>query len=130
MGLKEFFFPEYAEAQNLKKVSRQMARKSRTGRRASKKASEAQKELENMEEDLGFLALVLMSLFNRLVEKDIISRDEVRDQLSEIDSLDGVEDGKLDLDMVRGAMGMARDEDGEDDEDSGRKGPSRRRRNI
>jgi uncharacterized protein YceH (UPF0502 family) len=58
-------------------------------------------------EDLGALGLVLMGLVGLLVEKGILTRDELLAQLRRVDELDGVADGKVTPEQLRVALGIA-----------------------
>jgi len=105
MSLMDWFFPEQAEAQHLRSIARSMRRQERTRRRADRKTGTA---LSDLEDDLGFLALTLLSLVGTLVEKGVLAEEEFAAHLARVDGLDGVEDGRLSPDALRGALGFPR----------------------
>jgi len=105
MSFMDFYFPEQAEAMHLRSISRNLRRGSISARGAARRT---RAELEGMEEDLGFLALALFSLVGSLVERGVLDEDEIKQHMQRLDGLDGVEDGKLDTDAPRGALGLAR----------------------
>ena len=99
MSLFDFFFPEQAQASHL----RSLANSQRYRRR--KKAREqgaTDRRLETLEGDVGYLALVLGALLQKADEKGVLERDEVRAAVMELDDIDGVKDGRLDVDILRG----------------------------
>jgi hypothetical protein len=99
MSLYDFFFPEQAQATHL----REIARSQRTGKRDSRsRKRESKKRIDDLEDDLGYVALVLGSLLQKLDEKGHVTRDEARAVMSELDGLDGAQDGKLDINILKG----------------------------
>ena len=105
MDLFDFFFPEQAQADHLRSISRTLGQKRSLGERL---ASGQHKRLAENEEDMGFLALILFSLLHKLIDKGVITREELFDHLKDVDGMDGIEDGKLDIGVLRGAMGLPR----------------------
>lgn len=103
MELFDFFYPEQAQAAGIRNISRTMASQMRMAAVGSK-ASDA------IREDVSFLALVTMSMVGLLVEKGVITQEEVSERIRKLDELDGVKDGKLNPDAVRGALGLPRAE--------------------
>ncbi len=106
MGLFEFILPEVAEAEHLKTISRQMRHMSvqRSSSRAESRRS------ADIEEDLGVVSLILLSLVKKLIEKGVITREELFSHIKELDALDGIKDGKLDINVFRGVMGLPKEE--------------------
>jgi hypothetical protein len=51
--------------------------------------------------DLGYVALILGALLNKVEEKGVLSLAEVREAMAELDEIDGVKDGKLDIRLLR-----------------------------
>jgi len=60
-----------------------------------------------VEDDVGALGLVILGLVGMLVEKGVITRDDLLGHLHRIDGLDGAADGKVTPDQVRAALGLA-----------------------
>ena len=102
MDLFDFFFPEQAQASHLRKIARQRAVPS------SSYASHAGQsgEISALQADVKFLTLVLTTIFKRLAETKTMSLDDVQDLLDEIDALDGVPDGGLEPGVLRGLLGV------------------------
>lgn len=99
MSLFDFFFPEQAQASHLRSLANsQRYRKRRTARRQGK----LDERLESLEGDVGYLALVLGALLQKIDEKGVLTREEVRAAVAELDDIDGVKDGRLDVDILRG----------------------------
>jgi len=99
MGLYEIFFPEQAQAEHLRNIATSMRRRQRSGERSSVPAE--------LEEDVGTLCLVLLGLVGTLVEKGVITREELLEHFRRVDTLDGAADGKVSLDALRAALGFA-----------------------
>ncbi len=99
MSLYDFFFPEQAQASHLRSLANSERQRSRRGRSTS---SALKKRVEELEGDLGYLALVLGSLMQKIDEKGLIKRDEMRAVMAELDQIDGTTDGKLDINILRG----------------------------
>lgn len=56
----------------------------------------------DLENDLGFLALLVSGIVNKLDENGSVNKNELQNIIKEIDGLDGIEDGKLDIKVLRG----------------------------
>lgn len=55
-------------------------------------------ELEN---DMGFLTLTVGMLIQALEDKTVVNKNELRKQLQSIDLVDGVADGRFDVNLLR-----------------------------
>jgi len=99
MSLYNFFFPQQAAADHLQKLARTQARTSQQGARQVKIQDE---RIDELEQDLGYVALILGSLLQKVDEKGVLSRDEVRETMASLDEIDGVKDGRLDINILRG----------------------------
>ena len=105
MSLFDFFFPVQAQAEHLRNLVAQGRASVRALRRRELGVTaELQSQIEALEDDLGYVALVLGSLLQVLDSKDVLSRDDVRTVILEVDELDGVADGKLDINVLRGRL--------------------------
>lgn len=71
-------------------------------RQQARRASESERRVKALEEDVGFLALVLGSLLDTLDRKGVVTRDEVKAEIASLDALDGVKEGRLDVRVLRG----------------------------
>jgi len=99
MSLYDFFFPEQAQASHLRSIANSTRARNR---RNIRKTGDLDRRIGDLEKDLGYVSLVLGALLQQLDAKGTLSRDEVRATLSELDELDGVKDGRLDIDILRG----------------------------
>ena len=99
MSFFDFFFPEQAQAAHLRNLVNAQRSK---GRRESRAAGAANRRLDELEENLGFVSLVLAALLQTVDEKGVLTREEVRAALEELDEMDGVRDGRLDIAFLRG----------------------------
>lgn len=99
MSLYDFFFPQQAAANYLRSMAK--SKRFREARESRAQAS-LDKKIESLEADVGYLALVLGALLEKADEKGVLSRDEVRAAIAELDDIDGVEDGRLDVNILRG----------------------------
>ncbi|MBO47015.1 MAG: hypothetical protein CMJ96_09005 [Planctomycetes bacterium] len=71
-------------------------------RKLNIKRSVALKErVSQLEGDVGYLALLLGSLLNRTAQKGVVTQEEIQSVMSELDELDGVVDGSLDIQILR-----------------------------
>ena len=110
MSLFDFLFPEQAEAAHLRSLSKSMRRQAHNQRMANTKKDNLEKELKETKEDLEFSNLLLSSLIRKLVEKDILSKEELLETIQNVDLLDGIKDGKLNSNSLRGDMGLPKEE--------------------
>ena len=103
MSWTRYFLHDFWTARELNEIEEQTRRRARALRRDRRSAARQREELES---DVGFLALTLLSLVRSLVEKGVLSREELRAHMRELDAADGVEDGKLDSDAARDSLGV------------------------
>ena len=102
MSFFDFFFPEQAQASHLRKLTEQSQGRRRGAQRDNIAVSQLEKRISDLEHDLGFAALVLASVMAKLDEKGALSRDDVKAAMKDIDGLDGVADGRLDINVLKG----------------------------
>ena len=107
MDLFDFFFPEQAQATHLRKIARQQSR----APFSSGSAAGQSDEVSALRADVNFLALVLTTILKRLAETKMMSLDDVQDLIDEIDALDGVPDGGLEPGVLRGLLGVLKQDD-------------------
>lgn len=100
MALFDWFFPEISQAENL----RRLADGQRARRRAERRdgASTSSKRMDSLENDVGYVSLLLASLIQKLDEKGVLVRDDLREVMAQLDEIDGVKDGQLDINVLRG----------------------------
>jgi uncharacterized coiled-coil protein SlyX len=58
------------------------------------------KRVNQLEEIIGFQSLIIQGILTKLDEKELISKDDIRESLAELDELDGVKDGKLNINTL------------------------------
>ena len=100
MSLNNFLFGDYewARVGDLRRLDRSQKRNER---RRSNRTRELTKRVEDLENDLGYVTLVLGSMLATLDEKGTITHQEVKNLMADLDDLDGVKDGRLDVDVLR-----------------------------
>jgi hypothetical protein len=94
MGISRWLFDDWFTTQELERIdSRHFA----TVFRQQRERQELDLEVASLRADVGKLALLTKSLATLCVDKGVLSRDDLRRRLLEIDLSDGVQDGQLDL---------------------------------
>jgi pyruvate-formate lyase len=105
MGLYEFFFSDASEAESLSKIAKSHERNSRLRARESVDARQQNYQMNsalvNLENDVGTLALILATILKMLDEKGQISRADLKEKLKDLDLLDGIRDGRIDVNVLR-----------------------------
>jgi len=99
MSLYDFFFPEQAQAQHLRTLTQQ-GDASRWN--LERRTGQLDDRIDSLESDLGYVTLVLGSLLESLDEKGVLTRDDVKSVVTKLDAIDGVSDGRLDINFLRG----------------------------
>ena len=110
MDLFDFFFPEQAEAAHLRQISSNLSRGQHSTRAAADTARRAVDELADLRSDVAFLTLVITAMLRRLAENETMSLADVADLLGEIDGLDGLPDGGLSPGVLRGMLGVLKED--------------------
>ena len=85
----------------MRDVEKQQRIQRRSERRRSRNARNHSKRIQDLEEDLGYVTLVLSSMLVTLDEKGTITHQEVQGLMAGLDELDGVKDGRLNVDVLR-----------------------------
>ncbi|MFT7676438.1 MAG: hypothetical protein ACI8QC_000409 [Planctomycetota bacterium] len=98
MTLFNYLFPYHAKTTDLRE---QVRTQRRMHSRSKRRTEQVDKRVEDLEGDVGYLALVLGTLLATLDEKGVVHRTELKDILAELDDVDGVSDGRLDVDVLR-----------------------------
>ena len=110
MSLFDFFFPEQAQATHLRTIANatRLEKRRRLNRRAAAASapptpppSALEQRITALEADVGFASLVLAAVMARLDERGVVTKADVRTLVAELDSLDGVKDGRLDVSILR-----------------------------
>ena len=104
MDMYDFFFPEQAQASHLRRIARAQVSAARAPNRTLQQAE----EMAELRSDVQFLTLVIAAMLKRMNETQTMSMDDVQDLIDEIDGLDGVPDGGLAPGVLRGLLGVLR----------------------
>jgi len=105
MGILEGLFPDIMGAQHLRDISENMYRQQMVSQ-GDKPDSRMVDKINQLISDRDSLALILFSLIQNLADKDIISKDDLLKVIKELDILDGKEDGRLNINYLRGSLGV------------------------
>ncbi|MHC4829084.1 MAG: hypothetical protein ACYTFT_01810 [Planctomycetota bacterium] len=108
MSLLDWFNPEYSQARSLRQLSKGLLAQGARSRLSQKRSK---RSLSDLTDDIGFVTMCLASLVDSLVEKGVITKEELVAHMKKVDGLDGVRDGKLDPNTLRGATGMPKESD-------------------
>jgi len=109
MGLFEWIFPQVSQADSLKALHKAQLAAIKDQSTAERHAeitmdvtTQALKmRIDAMEDDLGFALLLITGILAKLEENGNITREELRAELEELDSVDGVKDSKITSKIVR-----------------------------
>jgi hypothetical protein len=107
MNLFEILFPQQAQAVHLKTLaenshhrqavelrSQQIAKNQQT-RQALRLSHQTDERITELENELAQSAIVIESLITLLEEKNLVSREELKQRVRQLDATDGVIDGKI-----------------------------------
>ncbi|MBM80779.1 MAG: hypothetical protein CMJ78_09315 [Planctomycetaceae bacterium] len=103
MDLIDFFYPQQAQAHHLRRMANAAHFAPRA--QASFSASQAQETAE-LKEEVRFLSMILAVILKRLAETKTMSLADVQDLVDEVDGLDGVANGGLEPNVLRGLLGV------------------------
>ncbi len=76
--------------------------------RSARQARAVAERIDDLEADLGFLAMIQVAMLRLLNDKGVMKEADLVPRLAMADRLDGVEDGALSLDAFRGVIGLLR----------------------
>ena len=99
MNIIDFLLPQASQAGHLRDIAENMQASNARRIRARRGVGS--------ESDLGSVALVCMALVASLVEKGVISEQDIQGHLLSIDALDGESDDALDVSVLRKAFGLS-----------------------
>ncbi len=109
MSLFDLFFPEQSTAMHLRKLALQQVQQQTQHSaaqhdgivRAQATAEALKMRIDDLEADLGFTVLLLAGLLSTLDEKGVLTKQDVKRELQELDLVDGMRDGKLNVRVLR-----------------------------
>lgn len=107
MDFFDFLFPEQAQASHLRKIA---ARGNLASYAAANTAAHAD-EISALRTDIAFLTMVVTVILKRLAETKSLSLADVQDLLDEVDGLDGMADGGLNPGVLRGLLGVLKEDE-------------------
>ncbi len=105
MSLHDYFFPIRAQSLQLRRLADQSASARRQARRRGADAEAVRDRVEALEQDLGYVALVLGALVSRLDEDGVVTKADLKAIVAQLDDIDGVKDGRLDITALRAMPG-------------------------
>jgi hypothetical protein len=95
----------YSTSTNHHRIEEEKRKRRGASRRARRSRARTRTRIDDLEDDIGYLSLVLGVLLQKVDEKGLITREEVESSLASLDQFDGEQDGKLDVDVLRRAAG-------------------------
>ena len=98
MELFDFLFPEHAEVEQLRNISKALS-----------SPLNKNKRVNELRADVNFLSLVVMVLIKKAAANGDFSMEEFLRLCQEVDLLDGNKDGALNIDFLRGALGILKE---------------------
>jgi hypothetical protein len=105
MSLFDFMFPEQAQAMHLRELcsqnKRSISSKIFEGKRNNDDIKYLKSENNQLRNDMGVMALTLASLMRAIEKKGLLTNDEIKAMITEVDLMDSIKDGKLDINFLR-----------------------------
>ena len=99
MKLFDFFFPQEAQAAHLRRMADHQAmdlrRQAHDERARARRHAEIDARLESLEQEVGFLTLMLEAIIRKTDEKGLITRAELKALMERVDAEDGRVDGRI-----------------------------------
>lgn len=106
MSFFDFIFPELAQASHLRRLADQAQEQSafqhrerlavvQKDRLESTRTKSLEQRIERLERELGEAGLVVEALIELLEQAGVVSRSELAGRTADIDSRDGVVDGRI-----------------------------------
>ncbi len=99
MKLFDFFFPAQAQASHLRRVADvqtfNLRHRTYEDRARARRHVEIDERFESIEQQLGFLTLMLEAIIRKTEEKGVVTRDELEQLMRSIDLEDGRADGRF-----------------------------------
>ncbi|MCC6464938.1 MAG: hypothetical protein IT463_06305 [Planctomycetes bacterium] len=98
--LSNLFETDFGRSQRLNQLSSEL-------KGSQLRAASAVSRNASLEADLSSLALLCLGLVASLVEKKVISEQDLLNHIQGLDTLDGFTDGKITMTAMREALGLA-----------------------
>ncbi len=108
MSLFEYIFADEIKLQQLRDISKTLKNQQIFERGREKRLKKEQEKSDEINDDIGLLSLLMITVIKKLIDKGVITEQELLGELLEIDQLDGLKDGQLDINVLRGSVGLAK----------------------
>ena len=105
MELFDVLFPEQAE--RMKELSKAIRASVVTSGRAGREVRKVEDQIEELEDDIGFLSLITLTFFATLHEQGVVTKQDFLERIAQIDAVDGLVDGKVSPEALRKSFGFA-----------------------
>lgn len=106
MSSFNYWFGNFWTAREFGRMDVQMRRRARTARKGR---VQIRKQVDELEEDLGRIALLCRALAEVCIKKGVLTHNELAAMIGEVDLADGVQDGRLDPKKLRPGQGTKGD---------------------
>lgn len=97
-GFLDHFFHEYWHASEMRRMGDAMYRQRVANRNSRIRSND---RIQELEDDLGRVALLVRSLADACVKKGVLTHNEIAEMMHKADVFDGVPDGKLNPKALR-----------------------------
>lgn len=108
MSLFDYIFADEIQLKQLRDISKTLKNQQIFEKGRAERLKKEKEKCNETDDDIGLLSLLMMTVIKKLIAKGIITEQELLDELLEIDQLDGLKDGKLDINVLRGSVGLAK----------------------
>lgn len=99
MSFFDFFFPDQAQAAHMRRLADSTSLANTQARiaraRINHNQSSSDKRIDELESEVGQLTIIIEALLESISDKGILSREDIARKIGEIDSRDGVIDGRI-----------------------------------
>lgn len=99
MSWTRYLFHDFLTAREFNRMDEAAERRRRIG---SAERTDIRRQCDDLEDDLGRMALLVHALTEACIRKGTVTREEIAAVAAEVDLLDGVQDGRLDPGALRG----------------------------
>lgn len=106
MSFARYLLHDFWTAREFNRMEEDGARRARGQRRrqaeVTRKSAELERRVAELEDDLGRVTLLLRSLADVVVQKGVVTREELQQVATRLDAEDGEVDGRADPDRLAG----------------------------
>ncbi|MCA9060561.1 MAG: hypothetical protein KDA85_18750 [Planctomycetaceae bacterium] len=101
MSLFNFFFPGHTRTEQQRAADAIDAEARAHRQRDAAHLGELEHRVQELEQDLGFVALLLGGILDVIDKKGVATREDVQESIERLDMLDGLKDGRLDINALK-----------------------------